>query len=105
QRREHELLANDVSFDHLVGAGEQSRWHVEAERLRGLEIYDKLELGRLLDRQVPRLRTPEDAINIGCGSPPQVDAINSVRYEAAHSGKVSECIDCGQTIPGGQLDE
>ena len=29
-----------ASFDHLVVAGKQSWWNVEAERLRGLEIDD-----------------------------------------------------------------
>jgi hypothetical protein len=27
-------------FDHLVGEGEEVRWHSEAERLGGLEIDD-----------------------------------------------------------------
>jgi hypothetical protein len=36
-------------FDHLVGAGEQSRRHFEAERLRSLEIDGEFEADRLID--------------------------------------------------------
>jgi hypothetical protein len=43
-------------FDHLVGAGEQRRRHLDAERLRGGQIDNQLELGRLLDRKVGGLR-------------------------------------------------
>src|SRR5260221_14663935 len=40
------------SLDHLVGASEQHRWHVEAQRFRGIEVDYQLEFGRLLNWQV-----------------------------------------------------
>ena len=42
-------------FDHLIGAGQQCRWHLDAEGLRGRQIYYKIKLCRLLDRDVGRL--------------------------------------------------
>jgi hypothetical protein len=36
-------------FDHLVGAGEQRRWHFDAERLGSDQVDHQIELGRLLD--------------------------------------------------------
>ena len=45
------------SFDHLVGAGEQRRRNGDAERPGRLQVDDELEFGRLLDRQVLRLRS------------------------------------------------
>jgi hypothetical protein len=38
--------ANSNLFDHLVGAGEQRRWHGEAKHLCGLEIDYQLIFGR-----------------------------------------------------------
>jgi hypothetical protein len=32
-------------FDHLIGPGEHRRRHLEAKRLRGLEVDDQLVLG------------------------------------------------------------
>jgi hypothetical protein len=43
-------------FDRLIGAADQRQRHGDAERLRGLEIDDQLDLSGLLDRQVGRLR-------------------------------------------------
>ena len=48
-------ITRAVSFDHLVGAGEQRNWDLQPERLGGLEIDHQLVLGRSLNRQIGRL--------------------------------------------------
>jgi hypothetical protein len=55
-----EQVQQNPLFDHLVGGGEQCRWDVEAERLGGPEIDDKLEFGGPHDRQISRLLALEN---------------------------------------------
>jgi hypothetical protein len=43
------------SFDHLVGAGEERRRHVEAKGFGGFHVDAQYELGRKLDQQIGRL--------------------------------------------------
>src|ERR1700745_2302607 len=43
--------AHGNSFDHLVDDGEHTRGHLDAERLRRLQVQDELEFGRLQHRQ------------------------------------------------------
>jgi len=55
-----------MGFDYLVGAREQGRRHVEAERLGGFKIHDQVELDRCLHGKVfgfslLRMRSTYDA--------------------------------------------
>src|SRR5262249_56047234 len=57
-----------VLFDHLVG-GRKQRWrHGEAERLGSRGVDDQLKLGRLLNREIARLLSLENAIDIAGGA-------------------------------------
>jgi hypothetical protein len=44
-------------LDHLVGAGEERGRHLDPERFRGVQVDAQLELGRLVDGDLGRLRT------------------------------------------------
>ena len=50
--------------------------------------FDHLELGRELHREIARLGTAQDAIDIGGGATPGIYGIGSVGEQAAVSGKV-----------------
>jgi hypothetical protein len=60
-------LVRRASFDHLVGAREQSRRNFEAERFSGLRVDHEFDLDRLHHWQVGRARTFEDASGIASG--------------------------------------
>src|SRR5437588_6794741 len=51
-------------FDHVIGAREDRRGHVEPERLGSGQVDDEIELGWLLDRQVARLRSMQNLVDI-----------------------------------------
>ena len=67
-----------ASINHLVGAGEQRRGHVDAERLGGPQIDRQEHLGRELHRQVTRRSSAQDFVyKVGAAikAPAQIDPI------------------------------
>src|SRR5438045_43219 len=77
--------ARAASFDYPVGAQEYRCWNRNAQGLGGPRVDNKLELCRLLDRQIARLRALEDLVHIAGGTPEVVQRGWSV-------GKQDACI-------------
>ena len=61
--REQVQHTNALLYDR-VGEREQLVWNIEAYRLRGLDIDDQLELGRLFNRQIGRFCPSRYPINV-----------------------------------------
>jgi hypothetical protein len=53
---------NIASFDHVVGARQQSWRHRDLQRFGSLNVYGQFVLGRRLDRQVGGLLALEDTV-------------------------------------------
>src|SRR5215208_4712893 len=87
------LSQHSCSFDYRVGAQQELSRYFEANRLGRLQVEDELEAGRCLDRQLARLGTFENTVNIRCGASIQVGDVYPVRHEAALDGHVAEGVD------------
>ena len=90
--------AKNPSFDQVVSPHEHDRRHVDAERLRGLDVDYSLVLDRRLHRQVGGLLALEDAIDAARGAPVHVDDVDAVGREASLGDEEAERIDRRQAV-------
>src|SRR5262245_28054399 len=93
------------SFDHLVGGGEQCGRNGEAERLSGLEIDDKLEFGRLFDRQIAGIGALENSVDVACSAAKHITVVWSITDQAACLGKCPIRIHRRQSTSRGHIQD
>src|SRR5437899_12117128 len=70
-------------LDHLVGPQQERLRNRQAERLCGGQIDDESELGRLLDRQVPRPRPAQNLVDKIGGTPEQIWEVWSIGHQTS----------------------
>src|SRR5262245_149357 len=96
---------NACSFEHLVGAQQKRFRNGQSECLCSLEIYDQLEFGRQLNRQIGGVRTLENEIDICCRAPEQIRRIVAKRYQASALREVAIAVNRRESVLGRQLDD
>src|SRR5262252_7241526 len=92
------------SLDHLVGAGEQHRRHVDAEQLRRLLVEDEFELGRLHDWQIGRFCPLEDSADIDADLTIAVGNARAIAHQAADIDKFAYWVSRGDRVSRRQMD-
>src|ERR1700720_2038855 len=67
-------------FDHLVGTSKKRCRNVQPERVCGLEVDDKLELSRLLDRKIASTFACKDSGDISRGGAIKLEVVGRVAH-------------------------
>src|SRR5947207_12670 len=100
-----ERYTRAVSFDHVIGGGKQGRRHSEAERPRGLQVYDEIELGRLHNREVGRFLAFENLASINADLMIDRRYARSITDQAAYLDEQARLIDRRKCVTRGKCCE
>src|SRR6266852_9935521 len=70
-------------FDHLVGEDIKLRRNRQSKRIGSLAIEHEMEMRRLLDWNIARLRALENLVDERCGPVVEIGKVLTVTHEAA----------------------
>src|SRR5262245_38780394 len=93
-----ERRSTAASFNHLVGAGEQHRWHGEAKHSGSRQIDGHLEPTRLHYWQVGRVRALENAAGIDADLTIGIINVGAVAHQPAGCSIVTARIGSGDHV-------
>src|SRR5882762_7073894 len=93
------------SLDHLIRSQQQRRRDGEADGLGRLEVDDQLELRRLLDREIPRLRALEDLVDEESRAPEEIRVVRAVTDESTSLDPLLRPDDTGQAVCEGEIGD
>src|SRR5215471_20649701 len=93
------MLLND-----LVRLSGEIRRHLDAERLSGLEVDDKLKFGGLHHRQVAGLLTLENPPGIDAGLAIALAEIGTIAHQTARQRVFTLLVNRGNSVPRRQRD-
>src|ERR1700730_1343829 len=92
-------------MDHLIRPPQQRRRNRQAERLRGLEVDDEVELRGLLDGKITRFGAFQDLVHVGRSASKQISNVRSIRHKAPGIDIVPLHIRCRQPVLCRQVHE
>src|SRR5262249_7606060 len=98
-------MCDAASLDYLVGDREHARGNGEAEQLGGLEVNDKLKLGRLHDWQVGRLLALENPAGIDAGLVIRIGDVGSITHQTAGHCALAPLLDRWDRMTRHQLHD
>src|SRR5215475_6506033 len=85
------------SLNQLIGAQQQRFGNFQSKRLGGGEVDDEMELSRLLDRDVARLRPAQNFVDEFGGAPELIREVWAVGHERSGLDKFADTDDCRQS--------
>src|SRR5258708_32828605 len=93
------------SINDLIRLSQQRLRDREAEGFGGLEVDDQLELRRLLDREIPRLRALEDLVDEESRAPEEIRVVRAVTDESTSLDPLLRPDDTRQPVCEGEISD